>query len=114
MRQQQLPGRQRFPQYRVSAHGDAEDFFVFERELVLAEHPQAEAAGDGDGAFGGLDLAAEDVEERGLPRPVGPHQAVALAGLKAEGDAAEEDPVAEGLAEVGGGDHVSSLMAGRA
>ena len=105
MREQRLTARQCLPEHRIPAHGHAEDFLVLVRELVLTEHPEAESARDGDRAFARLDFAAQDVEKGGLPRAVGAHEPVALAGLEAEGDIAEERSIAEGLGEAGGGDH---------
>src|SRR5690606_28965819 len=101
----------RLPELRIAHQGHAEDLLVLVEELVLAEHAQAGGLRHRHLARGGLPVAGEDAEERGLAGPVRAHQPVALAGVQLEGDAREEGAVAEALLEVRYGDHGGGNLA---
>ena len=61
-------------------------------EVVLLEHRQAFARAEGHVAPRRGHLTAEHFEERGLPRPVGPDHAVAVARGEFEIDILEKNP----------------------
>ena len=85
-------------------HG-VEDGLLLERELILAEHRHAHAGEELDVARGGLELAAEDLHERGLPAAVRPDQAVAVPLPELHGDVLEQGLGPELDGQIGGGDH---------
>ena len=86
-------------------HGEVEDDLVVLEELVLPEDADAGAAGDGDGALGRRLVAGEDLEERGLARPVGADEPVARARVELERHSLEEHAPSVGLGELGDADH---------
>ena len=89
---------QSLPERRV-AHDDGVDHAEFvERKLILAQ--DAELFRAGDGAFGRLDFAGQDLHQRGLARAVGAGDGVAAAGKKRAGDVLEQDSGAEAHGDV--------------
>ena len=68
---------QRLPECGVAHDDGVDDAKFVEGELILAE--DAEALGAGDRALGGLELAGEDLHQRGLAGAVGAGNRVAAA-----------------------------------
>lgn len=71
--------------------GEADVFAASELEVEAGAEFEngADAAPVEDAAEGGLGNASEDLQERGLARPVGPNEAEDLTGGNIEGDVAE-------------------------
>src|SRR6185312_13537881 len=93
------------PDVVVAHHGHFEDGHVLETEVNLLEDAQLEALGHRDGAFAGDVIPGEHFEERRLARAIGPHEAIAVAGIELNRDPLEQRLGAEGFAKVGYGDH---------
>ena len=79
---------------------DLENLLFLVHELVLAQDAHAQMLGYRDRTVTGLQVAAQDVEQRGLSGAVGAHQPVALPRVELEGRAGEERAVTERLFEV--------------
>jgi hypothetical protein len=74
------------PHFAMALHDDVDDALVFVAELVLVQFAQAQAVLQGDIPDALLELAAQDLHERGLAAAVGPDQAIAVAVRKLDGD----------------------------
>ena len=96
-----LLGDRRLPQRLIAHQRDIENRLVLVEELILLQDPQAQALRNRDRALAGFDVAGQHVEERGLAGPIGPHQAVALAGVELERHLGEERLLAVELADIG-------------
>ena len=90
--------RERLPQRRVAHDHGIDDAELIEGELILAQ--DAEFLGPGDGALGRLDLAGEDLHERGLAGAVGAGDGVAAARQERAGDVFEQNSGAEAHGDV--------------
>ncbi len=91
------------------AHDDGIDYAkVVEGELILAQ--DAHFLGRGDGAFGGLEFAGENLHECGLTGAVGAGDGVAAAGHEGAGDVLEEDARAEAHGDVIDREHNLSIV----
>ena len=93
----------RCPHLGVAHHHDVEHAHVLEGELVLAELAQTLAGVEHDVAARRLQIAAEDLHERGLAAAVRADQAVAIALTELDGNVFEERLGAELHGDVGGG-----------
>src|SRR5690606_1176458 len=87
---------------------------VLVQELVLPQHAQPRRLRDRDHALVGLDVAAQDAQQRRLARPVRAHQTVALARVELERRAREENLAAVTLGDVGYRDHAGIITRRRA
>jgi hypothetical protein len=95
----------RAPHLRVAHQHHVEDALGFIGELVLAEPAEALVRVDRDRARARLELAGEDLHERGFPAAVRADQAVAVAAAELDVDVGKEGlgPVLHG--DAGGDDH---------
>ena len=92
----------------VAGHGDLEDHVLVAHEAVLAQHADACALVDDDVPLGGLLVARDDLEERGLPGAVRADEPVPRAAHQLQRDVLEEAARAIGLAERVDRDHASA------
>src|SRR5690606_41814591 len=89
------------PPLAVAHQRDAQGLLVLVQGLVLPQHAQPRRLRDRGHALVGLDVAAQDAQQRRLARPVRAHQTVALARVELERRAREEDLAAVTLGDVG-------------
>src|SRR5690606_16018279 len=66
------------PQLAVAHQRDAQDLLLFVQELVLAQHAEPHGPRDREHALIGLDVPAQDAQQRRLARAVRADQPVAL------------------------------------
>ena len=95
----------RLPDVVVAHHGDFQDGHVLVAEVVLLEDAQLEALGHRDRPLAGDVVPGEDAQKGRFTRAVGPHEAIAVAGVELDRHPLEQGLGAEGLTKVGDGDH---------
>ncbi len=97
----------REPHLGVALHHDVEHALVLVGELVLVQLAEAQAGLQHDVAGARLELAAEDLHQRGLAAAVRPDQAIAVAVGELDGDVFEQRLGFELNRQVGRGEHAS-------